>query len=93
MNETGGATSWQFWVDRGGTFTDIVARRPDGGQAGLPQPDGIATAAQAPVSLSNHKAIVGFAQDLEPGFRCFTQRCAIEQQTRRRLVRPPDPAA
>ncbi|MDE2100633.1 MAG: hydantoinase B/oxoprolinase family protein [Patescibacteria group bacterium] len=21
---------WQFWVDRGGTFTDIVARRPDG---------------------------------------------------------------
>ncbi len=20
---------WQFWVDRGGTFTDIVARRPD----------------------------------------------------------------
>ncbi len=24
-------TGWQFWVDRGGTFTDIVARRPDGG--------------------------------------------------------------
>lgn len=22
--------AWQFWVDRGGTFTDIVARRPDG---------------------------------------------------------------
>jgi 5-oxoprolinase (ATP-hydrolysing) len=22
---------WQFWVDRGGTFTDIVARKPDGG--------------------------------------------------------------
>ncbi len=22
---------WQFWVDRGGTFTDIVGRRPDGG--------------------------------------------------------------
>ncbi|MET9881823.1 hydantoinase B/oxoprolinase family protein [Streptomyces sp. NPDC006430] len=22
---------WQFWVDRGGTFTDIVARSPDGG--------------------------------------------------------------
>ncbi len=21
---------WQFWVDRGGTFTDIVARNPDG---------------------------------------------------------------
>ncbi|NNC63768.1 MAG: hypothetical protein HKN84_03200, partial [Gammaproteobacteria bacterium] len=22
--------AWQFWVDRGGTFTDIVALRPDG---------------------------------------------------------------
>ena len=22
---------WQFWIDRGGTFTDIVARDPDGG--------------------------------------------------------------
>ena len=21
---------WQFWIDRGGTFTDIVARHPDG---------------------------------------------------------------
>ena len=25
---TGGC--WEFWIDRGGTFTDIVARRPDG---------------------------------------------------------------
>jgi 5-oxoprolinase (ATP-hydrolysing) len=24
------AMRWQFWIDRGGTFTDIVARRPDG---------------------------------------------------------------
>jgi 5-oxoprolinase (ATP-hydrolysing) len=23
-------STWQFWIDRGGTFTDIVARRPDG---------------------------------------------------------------
>ncbi|NIO42409.1 MAG: hypothetical protein GTO41_20995, partial [Burkholderiales bacterium] len=22
--------SWQFWIDRGGTFTDVVARHPDG---------------------------------------------------------------
>jgi 5-oxoprolinase (ATP-hydrolysing) len=21
---------WEFWIDRGGTFTDIVAKRPDG---------------------------------------------------------------
>jgi 5-oxoprolinase (ATP-hydrolysing) len=24
-------SGWQFWIDRGGTFTDVVARRPDGG--------------------------------------------------------------
>ena len=23
-------TAWQFWIDRGGTFTDIVARDPGG---------------------------------------------------------------
>jgi 5-oxoprolinase (ATP-hydrolysing) len=39
MNSTVGSTDfpslpssgrWQFWIDRGGTFTDIVAQRPDG---------------------------------------------------------------
>ncbi len=24
------ANSWEFWIDRGGTFTDVVGRRPDG---------------------------------------------------------------
>jgi len=24
------AKAWEFWIDRGGTFTDVVARRPDG---------------------------------------------------------------
>ncbi|AKJ26804.1 5-oxoprolinase [Caldimonas brevitalea] len=24
------ARRWQFWIDRGGTFTDVVAKRPDG---------------------------------------------------------------
>ncbi len=23
-------TGWQFWIDRGGTFTDVIARAPDG---------------------------------------------------------------
>src|SRR5205085_7017179 len=23
-------SKWQFWIDRGGTFTDVVGRRPDG---------------------------------------------------------------
>ena len=27
----GAMAQWQFWIDRGGTFTDVVARRPDGG--------------------------------------------------------------
>ncbi|WP_298232135.1 hydantoinase B/oxoprolinase family protein [uncultured Azohydromonas sp.] len=27
------AQRWEFWIDRGGTFTDIVARRPDGSLA------------------------------------------------------------
>src|SRR5579864_864932 len=22
---------WKFWIDRGGTFTDVIGRRPDGG--------------------------------------------------------------
>src|ERR1700710_585700 len=22
--------AWDFWIDRGGTFTDVVGRRPDG---------------------------------------------------------------
>ena len=26
----GNSGRWQFWIDRGGTFTDLVARRPDG---------------------------------------------------------------
>src|SRR3954452_6829208 len=26
-------SGWQFWIDRGGTFTDVVARRPDGSLA------------------------------------------------------------
>ena len=25
--------TWQFWIDRGGTFTDVVAKRPDGALA------------------------------------------------------------
>ncbi|TAJ60649.1 hydantoinase B/oxoprolinase family protein [Brevundimonas sp.] len=28
--QTGTAAGWRFWIDRGGTFTDIVARAPDG---------------------------------------------------------------
>src|SRR5262252_4656972 len=27
---TAGERPWDFWIDRGGTFTDVVGRRPDG---------------------------------------------------------------
>src|SRR5688500_7255455 len=31
MQETARNTDrWQFWIDRGGTFTDVVGKRPDG---------------------------------------------------------------
>ena len=29
-NGRGAQARWDFWIDRGGTFTDVVARRPDG---------------------------------------------------------------
>ncbi|MCC6006262.1 MAG: 5-oxoprolinase, partial [Rhodobacteraceae bacterium] len=28
---TGEAGRWDFWIDRGGTFTDVIGRAPDGG--------------------------------------------------------------
>ncbi|MFQ5763677.1 MAG: hydantoinase B/oxoprolinase family protein [Rhodospirillales bacterium] len=31
MSGEASAGAWQVWIDRGGTFTDLVARRPDGG--------------------------------------------------------------
>ncbi|WP_439472996.1 hydantoinase B/oxoprolinase family protein [Brevundimonas sp.] len=30
MNQNSGLHGWRFWIDRGGTFTDVVARAPDG---------------------------------------------------------------
>ncbi|MGI9024043.1 MAG: hydantoinase/oxoprolinase family protein, partial [Burkholderiaceae bacterium] len=30
MNPVGTSDRWQFWIDRGGTFTDVVGRCPDG---------------------------------------------------------------
>jgi 5-oxoprolinase (ATP-hydrolysing) len=30
MTSNGLGSGWQFWVDRGGTFTDVVARAPEG---------------------------------------------------------------
>ncbi|MFM2303984.1 MAG: hypothetical protein RLZZ135_1394 [Cyanobacteriota bacterium] len=30
MSQLGSTNRWHFWIDRGGTFTDIVAQTPDG---------------------------------------------------------------
>ncbi len=30
MNTQPSQPKWQFWIDRGGTFTDVVGKRPDG---------------------------------------------------------------
>jgi 5-oxoprolinase (ATP-hydrolysing) len=30
MGKRAGSARWDFWIDRGGTFTDVVGRRPDG---------------------------------------------------------------
>ncbi len=30
VNADNAPAPWHFWIDRGGTFTDVVARRPDG---------------------------------------------------------------
>src|ERR1700749_4210260 len=27
---TSGSQAWEFWIERGGTFTDLIGRRPDG---------------------------------------------------------------
>ena len=32
---SGATHRWQFWIDRGGTFTDVIGRRPDGSLATL----------------------------------------------------------
>ncbi len=30
IGESASSSGWEFWIDRGGTFTDIVGKRPDG---------------------------------------------------------------
>ena len=30
LSALSGDKRWQFWIDRGGTFTDVVGKKPDG---------------------------------------------------------------
>src|SRR5438067_8491350 len=53
---------WQFWIDRGGTFTDIVAQSPEGRLSSLKllseNPEQYADAA-----LAGIRRLLGLAQD------------------------------
>ena len=61
-------SAWEFWIDRGGTFTDIVARAPDGGLSThkllSENPEQYRDAAIAGI-----KAVLGIARDaaIPPG--------------------------
>jgi 5-oxoprolinase (ATP-hydrolysing) len=63
---TGGP--WQFWIDRGGTFTDIVARHPDGTiQAHKLLSENPGRYADAAVAGIRHMLGVGAAEPIPAG--------------------------
>ena len=49
---------WQFFIDRGGTFTDIVARAPDG------QPDNPRSCCRRIRSRTPDAAVAGIAEQV-----------------------------
>jgi 5-oxoprolinase (ATP-hydrolysing) len=52
---------WDFWIDRGGTFTDIVARRPDGALAAHKLLS--VSPAYPDASVAGVRALLGLAPD------------------------------
>jgi 5-oxoprolinase (ATP-hydrolysing) len=61
MTSHGGAGTWEFWIDRGGTFTDCIGRAPDGR---------LRTAkllSSERAALDGMRAILEAAGDLTPG--------------------------
>ncbi len=66
------ADAWQFWIDRGGTFTDLVGRSPDGDlvvRKVLSQRAGAGAAAAADPVLAALREVLGLAPGdaLPPG--------------------------
>ncbi|HEY3814363.1 MAG TPA: hydantoinase B/oxoprolinase family protein [Caulobacteraceae bacterium] len=59
---------WEFWIDRGGTFTDIVARTPDGGIVThkLLSED---PARYRDAAVAGIREILGLSADAQPGDR------------------------
>ncbi|MDX1594105.1 MAG: hydantoinase B/oxoprolinase family protein [Gammaproteobacteria bacterium] len=82
---------WQFWIDRGGTFTDIVARRPDGTLAShkllSDNPEQYADAA-----LAGIRDLLGVARDaVIPAERIASVKMGTTVATNALLERKGDP--
>ena len=93
---------WQFWIDRGGTFTDIVARDPDGhlrdAQAAVgesrpatatpPWPGSGRCSASAPTSRSRRPRSIRSAWARpSPPTRCSSARASAPPWSSRRASR------
>ena len=51
---------WDFWIDRGGTFTDVVARDPDG-RSGSPSCSPRTAQAYADAAIAGIRRLIGVA--------------------------------
>ncbi|MGE5793023.1 MAG: hydantoinase B/oxoprolinase family protein [Bacteroidota bacterium] len=84
---------WQFWIDRGGTFTDVVARRPDGALVAhkllSDNPE-----AYRDASLAGIRQLLGLAPDAPiPGERIEAVKMGTTVATNALLERKGEPTA
>ncbi len=82
MTDDQNLRGWEFWIDRGGTFTDVVARRPDGSLVThkllSENPERYADAAVAGVRAAS-AALARPGRVREDGHHCGHQRPAGAQ--------------
>ena len=93
MNTQEKNSRWQFWIDRGGTFTDIVARRPDGTLAThkLLSED---PAQYADAALAGMRDLLGVARDTPlPAERIAAVKMGTTIATNALLERKGEPTA
>jgi 5-oxoprolinase (ATP-hydrolysing) len=86
---------WQFWVDRGGTFTDIIARRPDGSLATrkLLSEESEARGARGHAVIEGIRQLMGLAPDAPiPAERIECVRVGTTVATNALLERKGEPA-
>jgi 5-oxoprolinase (ATP-hydrolysing) len=86
----GNSAKWDFWIDRGGTFTDVVARAPDGGIVArkvLSENPGV----YADAALEGIRRILGLASDAPiPAERIATIKMGTTVATNALLERKGD---